>query len=74
MRRRGDTRFLHARLALFFVAAALWLAALLSGREELALVALVALVLAMALRFLPGMGGSEDLPAGDGEQEPPGGG
>jgi len=53
VRREGDPRFLHAKLTLFAVASAFFLGALVTGWEELALVALAVLLLALALRFLP---------------------
>jgi hypothetical protein len=57
VRREGDPRHLRARLALFFLAAAVFIVGLISERQELALVALAILGLALVLRFLSPPGG-----------------
>jgi hypothetical protein len=59
VRRQGDPRYLHLKLVLFAVASALFLGALVTGWEELALVALGVLALALALRFLPRAGSEQ---------------
>jgi hypothetical protein len=59
VRRTGDPRHLHLKLVLFFTAAGLFLAALVTGWDGLALAAIGVLALTLALRFLPRESDSE---------------
>lgn len=60
-RRSSPDRFLIWKVAIFFLAAGVWLAGVISGRGWLSGAAIVILLLAIVLRFLP-QGGDEDVP------------
>jgi hypothetical protein len=70
-RPNAPTRFLEWRVALFFVAAALWMVSLLTGPDWLALLALAPLGAALLLGYLAGRNGAEGEEAEPREMEEP---
>ncbi|CAN5537731.1 hypothetical protein BH24GEM3_BH24GEM3_07800 [soil metagenome] len=58
-RRSSPDGYLLWKVAIFFLAAGVWLAGVISGRAWLSGAAIAILLLALVLRFLP-QGGDED--------------
>ncbi|HEV2132128.1 MAG TPA: hypothetical protein VGR27_13530 [Longimicrobiaceae bacterium] len=58
-RRSSPDRHLVWKVAIFFLAAGIWLAGVISGRAWLSGAAIAVLLLALVLRFLP-QGAEED--------------
>lgn len=59
-RRGGPDRWLHLKLALFFLGAGFFVAGVLSGRDWAVAVAIAVLAVAMVVRLLPRRGGGEE--------------
>lgn len=65
-RRTGPDRFLHAKLALFFLGAGLFFGGVATGRDWAVLAAVGVLTVGLALRLIPA-GRDEDGGKGAGE-------
>jgi hypothetical protein len=59
-REQGNGPYLLWKLSLFFLAAGVWIAGVLTGRPWATGTALVLLIVAILLRFLPQRGDPED--------------